>query len=191
MSVLPNSDMSIPPGSPRGSAPRDDGEQGQGPTPTASPRPPPLVRDPIKIGAARPTIPPPAPRPRTRPGHDAARPVPPAATLPSPPPNNPARPASDPPHPVELRPPLADVLQGRRIRRWLLEHAERDIGRVGPELCLHVGAELLLPGEIGRVEPGGAQRFHLRIGRPAEPALAPLERMAMLAAGVTLPMPPR
>src|SRR6185437_16850366 len=81
--------------------------------------------------------------------------------------------ASAPFHAVELRPAVAHVLEVGAVGGRLVVHAERDVGRIGPEMRLHIGAHLLLRGEVGRVEPGGAQALLRRVFRPAEPGARP------------------
>src|SRR5208337_5465611 len=79
-------------------------------------------------------------------------------------------------HAVELRPAVADILHVGVEGGGRIIHAERCVGRILPEHHLHLVADLLLRREVGRLEPGGVQCFHLRIVRPAEPrggAVAP------------------
>src|SRR6516225_10323658 len=80
--------------------------------------------------------------------------------------------ALDAPHTVELWPAVAHILQVGVERDWLVVNAERHIRRILPELLLHFAADLLLSGEVRRVEPGFAQLFHFWIGRPAEPRIS-------------------
>src|SRR4029077_8351297 len=79
--------------------------------------------------------------------------------------------ALDAPHTIELRPAVAHILQVGAERGRLVVHAKGHIRRILPKKLLHFAADLLLRREIRRVEPRFAQRFHFRIGGPAEPRI--------------------
>src|SRR5215831_7842282 len=57
-------------------------------------------------------------------------------------------------HPVELRPALWHILQGGSKSGRLVNHTERHVRWVLPELPLHFATYLLLRFEVRRVEPG-------------------------------------
>src|SRR6516162_1014019 len=79
--------------------------------------------------------------------------------------------SSHSPHPIELRPAIAYILQRRTESGRLVIHAERHIQRVLPEFLLHLAADLLLRLEVGRIEPSRPQRLHLWVAGPAEPGI--------------------
>jgi hypothetical protein len=57
------------------------------------------------------------------------------------------------------------------IGDWCEELAERQIRRIAHEFRLDIDADFLLRRQIGRVEPGGAQRGEPGVGdtKPARP----------------------
>src|SRR6516225_4196735 len=80
-------------------------------------------------------------------------------------------PWSRPSHVPEDREAVENVGDIPAVDARVVVRPERNVGHVHEGLGLYLRRDLLLPGEVGRVEPGLTQLFEPRAGRPAENSL--------------------